>query len=129
MRGRSRRALHSSTQLSSAQLPQLCLAALLSTGLELLLSKRELSIPGNHSPQAEKGVTENVPWLFSPPRPQAAWSLELTPQLPETALPWESPGDSCEEEAGETVLRVGTGGLGLLQRQGVQRASGSVPWF
>lgn len=72
--------MHREFKLSSAQLPQLCLTALLGTmpGKELLLSRRELSIPWNHLPQAEKRVTEKAFWLVFSRRTQAA--QKLTPR-------------------------------------------------
>lgn len=69
-----------SRELSSAQLLQLCLTALLSTVSEKrkLLRKSELSIPGKHPPQAEKRMIENSLWSFFSPGTQTA--LRLTPQ-------------------------------------------------
>ena len=140
MYGRSSWARHYRRQLSNAQFLQVCLTALLSTvpGKRSLRSKSELSIPGKHPPQAEKEVIENILWSFSPPGPQAAqglaplWCSLL--QLPETALPWESPGQSCAERKQKgtmrpwTMLKVCTGCPGRRQRQWVQRPPGSVLW-
>ena len=68
-----------SRELSSAQLLQLCLTALLSTVSEKrsLRHKSELSIPGKHQPQAENRMIENSLWSFFSPGSQTTLRLTL----------------------------------------------------